>query len=84
MQRYTWKRAHMLGSEYLWEDSAGRTMLHAYPSNWKNRVKITFEPLASHSARIEVLTMLAGFLAIIAYEEAAVTAATTVPIITSN
>lgn len=83
-QQYAWKRAHMLGSEYLWEDSAGHPVLHAYPSNWKNRVKITFEPVASYSARIEVLTILAGFLAIIAYEEAAVTAATTTPIITSG
>lgn len=76
-QQYVWKRAHMLGSEYLWEDSAGRPVLHAYPSSWKSRVKMTFEPIANSSARIEVLTLLAGFLAIIAYEEASTVAAIT-------
>lgn len=80
-QQYIWKRAHMLGTEYLWLDSAGRPVLHVYPSSWKARVKIIYEPIANHSARVEVLTLLAGFLAIIAYEESATTIATapTVP-----
>lgn len=79
-QHYIWTRAHMLGTEYCWVDSAGRPVLHAYPSSWKNRINITFEPVASQSARVEVLTLLAGFLAIIAYEEAATTTATTATI----
>lgn len=82
-QQYVWKKARMLSGEYLWVDSAGRPVLHAYPSNWKDRVRITFEPIASQSARIETLTMLAGFLAILAYEEAATAAATTT-VIASN
>ncbi len=82
-QHYVWKRARMLGGEYFWEDSAGRPVLHAYPSSWKDHVRITFEPVASQSARIEVLTLLAGFLAIIAYEEAAASAVITT-VIASN
>jgi hypothetical protein len=83
-QQYVWKKARALSSEYLWEDSAGRPVLHAYPSSWKDRVRLAFEPLASQSARVEVLTLLAGFLTIIAYENAANAAATTTTIIASN
>ena len=76
-QQYVWKKARALSSEYFWEDSAGRPVLHAYSSSWKNRVKIAFEPVASQSARVEVLTMVAGFLTIIAYQDAETTAAST-------
>lgn len=82
-QQYVWRKARLLSGEYLWVDSAGRPVLHAYPSGWKDRVRITFEPVASQSARIEVLTLLAGFLAIIAHEDAATTAATTTVIASS-
>jgi hypothetical protein len=40
-------------------------------------VKIAFEPVASQSAGLGMLVVIAGFLAIIAYQEAANTAATT-------
>jgi hypothetical protein len=83
-QQYVWRRVRSFSSEYLWVDSAGRPVLHAYPSSWKDRVRITFEPVASQSARVEVLTLLAGFLAIIAHEDAATSAATTTTVIGSN
>ena len=70
-QQYVWRRARTLSASYFWEDSAGRPVLHAYPSELKDRIRITFEPVASQSARVEVLIMLAGFLTIIAYEPGA-------------
>ena len=72
-QQYTWKKAHLLSSEYLWIDSAGQTVMHVYPSNWKSSVKITFEPVASKMPDVGLLTLLGGFLAILAIEESAAT-----------
>jgi hypothetical protein len=83
-QQYVWRKARALSNEYYWEDSAGRPVLHAYPSNWKNHVRIAFEPVATQSARIEVLTLAAGFLTIIAYQDVATTAATTTTIVGSS
>ena len=72
-QQYTWKKARMLSSEHLWIDSAGQSVMHVYPSNWKASVKITFEPVASQIPEVGLLTLLGGFLAILASEEAAAT-----------
>lgn len=83
-QQYVWRKARALSNEYYWEDSAGRPVLHAYPSSWKNHVRIAFEPVATQSARIEVLTLAAGFLPIIAYQDAATTAASTAGIVGSS
>lgn len=82
-QQYVWRKARALSNEYFWEDSAGRPVLHAYPASLKNRVRIAFEPIASQSARVEVLTLVAGFLTIIAYEDAATTTASTAGIVGS-
>lgn len=77
-QQYIWTRARLLSAEHFWADSAGQPVLHVYPSSWKFHAKVTFEPVASQMRELGLLTVLAGFLAIIAYQESETVAATTV------
>lgn len=76
-QQYVWTKPRIFSAEHRWIDSAGRPVLHVQSSSWKTSVKITFEPVASQSAGLGLLVVIAGFLAIIAYQEAANAAATT-------
>ncbi|HEU5347603.1 MAG TPA: hypothetical protein VFU63_03215 [Ktedonobacterales bacterium] len=76
-QQYVWRKAGTLSTEYFWVDSAGWPVLHIYPSMWKFSAKVAFEPVASQIGEIGLLTLLAGFLAIIAYQESAATVTAT-------
>jgi hypothetical protein len=75
-QQYVWTKPHIFSAEHVWVDSAGRPVLHAQSSSWKTNVKITFEPIASQSAGLGLLVVIAGFLAVIAYQQASSAAST--------
>lgn len=83
-QQYIWTKPRVFSAEHRWIDSTGRPVLHVRSSSWKTNVKITFEPIAHQSAGLGLLVVIAGFLAIIAYQEAANTAATTTVVTTGG
>lgn len=71
-QPFVWRKPRALSNEHLWLDSAGQMVAHVHPSNWSFNVKISFESAASQAPELGLLALLAGFLAVIANQDAAV------------
>lgn len=64
IQRYTWKQVRARCYKHCWVDGAGRTVVCACWSNWSRGVHIHFEPCADRIAELELLVLLAAFLAV--------------------